>query len=1018
MTITFQVIRKRFVFYMALFFAVHSSFSQAGYFQQEVNYKMDVTLNDEAHTISAFQQVKYINNSPQSLEYIYYHLWPNAYKNNNTALAKQLLKNGNTTFYFSKPNERGFIDSLNFKVNGNTVKWEYDPEHIDICKIILNEPLRSGDTITITTPFFVKIPDAKFSRLGHTEQAYYMTQWYPKPAVFDNKGWHPIPYLDQGEFYSEYGSFDVKITLPDNYVLAATGDRIDARDEEDFLNLKVNQTLEKIKMDIKTNDMSFPVSSKLLKTVRFRQYRVHDFAWFADKRFNVMQGHVKLPGNEREVTTWVFFTNSKFDLWSKAINYVNESVMFYSKKVGDYPYNHATAIDGTIMAGGGMEYPNITVIGDAGSDFDLDMVITHEVGHNWFYGILGSNERDNPAMDEGINSLYELRYVKEKYGDKKITAFINKDSTFKWFGLNKIPVWKYHEISFFSSLKSRRDQPISLRSEEFTEANYGSIVYSKTAVVFDYLMDYMGEENFDKAMKVYFENYKFRHPSPSDLIKTLSEQGNTNLEWFVRHLIISTDHIDYKIKKATRREDGAWEIKVKNKTGVNVPFNIYGFKNNKPVGFAWFDGASGTRTLIFPPAEVDHFKIDGNNRMPDINRKNNTIKTKGLFKKVEPVKLNFITAIENDPKTQINFTPILGYNVYNQFMLGISVYNYGLYPKRFEYAISPMYAFGTKTPVGFAECNLNIYPNNIFRQIVFGVKAKTFAYDYIPSTPSMNEEYLNYYKVAPYIKFEIKKKDPTSKISQFITVTNNNLFTDSLRYSFQANPNSITRSKVNTASMVNQINYDFSNKRSIDPLKLNLNLQQAAGMVKVSGTFNYQITTGRTQFVDLRIFAGTFISGSGGEKSYYAFRASGYNGWQDYLFESNYLGRNDRTSPAFNQFTEKDGNLKVWTPLGQSSRWLASFNIKSPRFFRIPIKAFADVVLCDRLALNKDKVLWDAGFNITLWQDVIEIYVPLIYNNDIRQTLELNNVNFAKQIRFTFNIHKLDPKTIIQTSLF
>jgi hypothetical protein len=203
----------RFVFYMALFFSSKLIIAQQDYFQQRVDYKMDVNLNDENNTISATEEIKYINNSPQALEFIYFHLWPNAYKNHSTALAKQLLWQGKTEFYYSNPEERGFIDSLDFKVNGKSIKWEYDVEHIDICKLILNEPLKSSDSITITTPFFVKIPDSKFSRMGHTQQAYYMTQWYPKPAVFDAKGWHQMPYLDQGEFFSEYGSFDVKITM-------------------------------------------------------------------------------------------------------------------------------------------------------------------------------------------------------------------------------------------------------------------------------------------------------------------------------------------------------------------------------------------------------------------------------------------------------------------------------------------------------------------------------------------------------------------------------------------------------------------------------------------------------------------------------------------------------------------------------------------------------------------------------------------------------------------------------------
>ena len=147
------------------------------------------------------------------------------------ALAKQKIEDGNTTFHYADEKERGYIDSLNFTVNGKKANWSYHPEHIDICKLILNKPLKAGQNIRISTPFFVKIPDAKFSRLGHVEQSYMITQWYPKPAVYDKKGWHPMPYLDQGEFYSEFGTFDVKITLPKDYKIMATGDLVDSEDE-------------------------------------------------------------------------------------------------------------------------------------------------------------------------------------------------------------------------------------------------------------------------------------------------------------------------------------------------------------------------------------------------------------------------------------------------------------------------------------------------------------------------------------------------------------------------------------------------------------------------------------------------------------------------------------------------------------------------------------------------------------------------------------------------------------------
>ncbi|MBA3681263.1 MAG: M1 family metallopeptidase [Bacteroidetes bacterium] len=1009
---------------MAIFVIGNNLFSQQTYFQQEVNYKIDVKLNDVTHVLSANEEIQYINNSSQSLSYIYFHLWPNAYKEHSTALAKQLLIHKKTDFYFSKQEERGFIDSLNFKVNGKEIKWEIDKEHIDICKLILNEPLRSLDTLIITTPFFVKIPDAKFSRLGHTGQAYFITQWYPKPAVFDIEGWHQMPYLDQGEFYSEFGSFDVKITLPKNYLLSATGDRIDAENEEYFLNEKVKETLERLdKDDFRKDDMDFPESAKETKTIRFKQFRVHDFAWFADKRFNVLHDQIEVPNTKRTVDTWIYFTNKNFKLWKNAINYVNESTIFYSYLNGDYPYNHVTAVDGTIMAGGGMEYPNITVIGDMSNEFDLDITIAHEVGHNWFYGILGNNERDHPDMDEGINSFYEMRYMRAKYPDKKLSDLIGTKENSRIFGINKVAYWREKEMAYFFSAKARNDQPLDISSQDFSEFNYGSIVYSKTPIIFDYLMDYMGEDNLDKAMQFYYEQYKFKHPSPKDLVKTLNFFSGVDLSWFTTHLMSTTDKIDYKIKSVKKNKDGSFSVKVKNKTGVATPVNVYGFKNDKPVGLIWYNGFNKKDTIEFPPMDVDYFKIDGLDKMPDINRKNNYIRTRGIFKKAKPLQFNFITRVEDPAKTQINFFPLSGANYYNGYMTGIALHNYGLFQKKVDYYVAPMFGFRSKSLGGFADLAFNLYPKNTFQQITFGVKGKSFAYDKFDPVlfNEVNETnhktlYLKYYKITPYLQIDLKRKDANSTIQQSITYSNNNLFVDSLQ--FNRLYDSVFPKKYNAYSFVNKLNYSLNNKRTINPFVLNLELQHTASMAKVSATLNYQITLRHKQYFDIRLFAGAFLTGSYAERSYYAFRASGYSGYQDYLFETNFIARNEYKGFGFSQFADTDGALKVWSPLGQTPEWLLAANIKSPGFFLLPLKIFADVVVCDGRALNTEPFLWDLGLNIPIVKDLIDVYIPLVYSNDIKTTMKLNNVKGINTVRFTINIHKLVAKTLIKDNLF
>ncbi|MGZ3933092.1 MAG: M1 family metallopeptidase, partial [Bacteroidia bacterium] len=945
-------------------FAQHQNQDDEQYFQQEVNYKINVKLNDATHELSASEEIVYVNNSSTDLTFIYFHLWPNAYKNQNTALAKQLLENGETSFYFSKPEERGYIDSLDFKVNGAAVKVEADPQYIDICKLILNEPLKKGASVTITTPFHVKLPSAKFSRLGHDGQAYYITQWYPKPAVYDLQGWHQMPYLNQGEFYSEFGSFDVSITVPKNYLLAATGDRIDAAEEEQWLNGKVKETEELIR-DKKLYDhrSPFPASSAETKTIRFKQSRVHDFAWFADKRFHVLKDRINLINSPRQVDTWIFFTDNEASLWKDALEYVNDATLFYSFQNGDYPYNHVTAIDGTIAAGGGMEYPNITIIGESREKFILETTIVHEVGHNWFYGILGTNERQFPAMDEGINSFYEMRYIQGKYPEKKLTDLLGRDSTFKLFGLNKFRQKAYYKLSYLLAARKNTDQPINLPADRFTDYNYGAIVYCKTAIVFDYLMNSVGSEKFDEAMHFYFEHWKFKHPTPQNLMNTLEYYCSTKLDWFLNDLVLSNKKLDYKITGSKKLATGGYEVTVKNKGDVLGPVVVSGLNGDKIVGDVWYNGFTGKKTIEFPPATIDRFKIDAYNIMPDVRANNNTIKTKGLFKKLEPLQINLLGKLDDPDRTQLNVLPIMGYNMYNKYMLGLAVYNYSLLQKRFEYTLAPMYAFGSNTAVGFADFTFHITPDKLFQQVDLGLKYKSFAFDYAnpknyyPGETRKQSFSYNYDKFEPFVKFNFKKKDPRSLIDQSLLIRNVTLrqdndvsYTDSLP---------LKSPKVKSAwTYINELVYTFSNNRAINPFGFRLNLQQNNDFAKLSLTANYSITFQKGHSLDFRLFGGTFLGGS--NKGLYRFRASGYNGYQDYMYDYNFIGRNEYNGLPFAQFAEEDGALKVWTPLGQSDTWLAGMNIKSPKFFKLPVKLFADVVVCDGQFLNNDKVLYDA----------------------------------------------------------
>lgn len=487
------------------------AFCQQSYWQQQVNYTIDVSLNDKDNTLDAFEKIEYSNNSPDTLKFIWFHLWPNAYKNDRTAFSDQLLLNGNTRFYFSDKEERGYINRLDFKVNDVTATMEDHPLYIDIIKLILPSPLAPGQKCTITTPFHEKLP-FNFSRGGHDGESYQATQWYPKPAVYDKNGWHPMPYLDQGEFYSEFGNFDVSITVPKNYVVAATGE-LQNEEEKNWLKTRASFSWTPEKKKIKTKGggtriitEQFPPSAKETKTLRFTQDNIHDFAWFADKRFIVNEDTCRLPSG-REIRVFSYYTPVQKEKWQKSVQFTKDAVLYYSTRVGEYPYNTVSVVQGPESFGGGMEYPTITVISPMPSEKSLDIVIAHEVGHNWFYGILASNERDHPWMDEGINSYYEHAYAEKKYGSSPSAEKLLLET---------------EEVA-------KTDQAIENKSETFSETNYNLVVYYKTAEWLRYVESQIGTSALDKAMQEYFQQFRFKHPQPDDIRRTMEEATGKDL---------------------------------------------------------------------------------------------------------------------------------------------------------------------------------------------------------------------------------------------------------------------------------------------------------------------------------------------------------------------------------------------------------------------------------------------------------------------------------------------------------
>jgi len=691
------------------------------YFQQRVDYEIEVELDERAHRLRARMEMLYENRSPDTLSFIYIHLWPNAYRNNSTAFARQKAASGSWGFYAAPDSLRGGIDSLDFRTSGAALRWSLLPDSIDVAIVWLDKPLLPGAKVSITTPFRVQIP-GNFSRLGRDRGQYQLCQWYPKPAVYDRDGWHPMPYLDMGEFYSEFGDFDVQINVPAHYRVAGSGE-LQTESEKVWLD-SLSAACWALDSFPKIENNTNQAGTGRRKTLQYRLENAHDFAWFCGPDYYVRQSEVRLPNSGRTVKTAVFFTRSS-ELWKDAAAYVDSSVYYYSLWVGDYPWSTCTAVDGALSAGGGMEYPTITVIAGVNSARTLELVIAHEVGHNWFYGILASNERDHPFMDEGFNSYYESRYMRQRFAYDSYSIGLGLGKLAERLGLANVDG---DQLSWLLSCRRGREAALwSSASTDYDSETYGTLVYKKTALELNYLDAYVGRERFDQMMQAYYEEWKFRHPSPADMKTSLQSAlqktgGGRATEWWFTERLQGQQGVDYRLGRVVaRKEPKANGSEMEASTSFRYQVRVKGMGSKTPFLLAalnergevmrqeWYEPIGGRQTFdITLNDRASSFKLDPDLRMPLAFRERSQAEVGALFPALPGMRLMpGLDAARN----RIWLLPVVGANQADGAIMGLSMMTPAVFPRNFEYTFMPALGVKSRSVVGQVSVRQMLRPS-------------------------------------------------------------------------------------------------------------------------------------------------------------------------------------------------------------------------------------------------------------------------------------------------------------------
>jgi hypothetical protein len=619
-----KVFMKRFLLVFLLVPVFTIAFSQQDRWQQRISYNMDVKLNVVTNKLNGTQKIEYYNNSFDTLNKIFVHLYWNAFKpgsmmDESSRSTETLVlgndRKGNPVTDFDRrfkkkiatltPDEQGYCNVSKFVYNGHAQKVKM---HETILEVDLDKPILPRSMAAFTTEFECQVP--KLSRRAGRDNEegvrYSMGQWYPKISEYDEQGWHPDNYI-RGEFYGVWGDYNVNITIDKNYKLGASG---------------ILQNAAAIGWGYDKEGTPLKPATGDERTWRFSAKNVHDFVWAADPEYK----HVTRQVPNGPLLHFIYKNDpAKEAGWQATADSAVMVYPFIAKTFGPYAYPVYSFLQG---GGGGTEYPMATLM--KSSSFPTAL---HEWCHSWYQMMLGTNENLYAWMDEGFADYAEAR-------------------TFAWLHKTNFFAHAPEYESYFNLVKSGYDEPMSTPANFYkTNLAYNVNAYYKGAIFLRQLGYIVGESNIDKIMLQYYRQWRFKHPTPNDFMRVAEKATDMQLQWYGQFMVNTTKTVDYAIDSLWD-ENGKTNIRVKRIGEMPMPIDVQlTFKDGSkelhyiPLNLMYGEKAAESDTItrtvdeewrwtqptyVFQTSrklfDLSQVEIDPTQRMADIDRRNNLLK--------------------------------------------------------------------------------------------------------------------------------------------------------------------------------------------------------------------------------------------------------------------------------------------------------------------------------------------------------------------------------------------------------
>jgi len=826
--------------------------------------EIEAELFSKKNILKISQHITYYNTSQDTLKTVILRNWANSYKNDKTPLAKRLLEDYKTDFYFSKDEDRGYSQVNSIKNKNQNLNYHSLTLQEDLIRVNLNKKLNPGENIRLSLRYVIKIPHSKFTGNGKKDIDYYLKDWHITPAPYENR-WILDSHKNLNYQYNPPTDYTIKIKVPIGYQVHS--------------NFHQKKT----------------IGREVLNYQLYGKNIVN-----ADISISFLRPYLTLENEKTKIITDFFSEDFEIDFQK---NKIQQMMFFLKKHLGNLPRKQILVEKENYNQNPIYELKYLPkFLHPFEEDFTWELMFFKTISSEYVDQMILSNKYKDYAFNEGIKNYMFIKYLDHYFPDATMIGRLSKVWGLKSMNLAKSKFADKFSIVHQITARENLDQSLMTPLENQSNYNKKIITPYKSGLGFVFLEQYIGKEIMEASIKEFIHKNINKKNNLENLIHVLEKNSKKDLTWFMKEWIYSNKKIDHTIASAAFEKDSVY-ITLQNKRSIKTPVSIYGLKNNIVKSKIWTDGFTDLKKIAIKNDHFDKITLNYLNDYPEINKRNNWKNSKPkLFER--PLKIKLLKDLNDPNSNEVFVNPELSYNYYDGIILGIGIQNEAFIPKNFEYKLKPTLSTASKSLTGGFNISYAVYPEKtrIYRTRI-GINGSNYHYT----------KNLNYNVISPYLEVSFKQKNirflGTNKITaRFLginkEVNKNTIATDDDKYQLL------------------KLSYDFRKNQLIHDYKFNLSTQIATRFSKITTLFRYRHLTNRKHPVEFRFFGGLFLRNTT-MSDYFSFNQHTAN---DYLFELPYLGRSESSGFLTQQYVRAEGGFVTQNGSGFSNQWLTSIN--------------------------------------------------------------------------------------------